>query len=186
MDPAADPNLAAVCQDVKPPDPLWGGLTPAIPMAECEVSLGIRNASTIEPPFLYITGCILPIYHFLIAKIDGAYVNIDSQERLQAIFAPIDSADEALSYALLSTGYKAKYGQSVDAKLEYFVSTIEDTNTKKTSNGWVVHLFKYQLYGCGGHFLSAVDVTVSTSGAISVSDLLHLSEDPETRMMCVD
>lgn len=44
--------------------------------------------------------------------LDGAFREISTQEELRELFAPIESPEEALSYALLATGYSAKYDPS--------------------------------------------------------------------------
>ena len=42
---------------------------------------------------------------------DGAFALISTDEEVMELFAPIESADEALSYALLVTEYTAEYNR---------------------------------------------------------------------------
>lgn len=179
-------KLASLCPNVQPANDLWGGLKPVNPMAECAVQLAMSVEATTEPPHLFLTGCALRTTHSLVIYKDGAFQNLDQLDKLQAVFAPIESADEALSYALLATGYEALYGQTVDPSLEYFQRTIEDTYVKKNAKGWEVLLFRNLFCGCGPHYLTTIKVQVFPDGTLSIPEGVPLSEDPQFRNTCVD
>lgn len=186
MDPAQSPRLAAVCPNIVPANDLWGGLEPVFPMAECSIVLAISVEATTEPPHLFMSGCALRTIHSLVIYKDGTYQNLDQFEKLQAVFAPIESADEALSYAMLATGDYPLYGQQVKKELDYFQRTLEDTFVEETQEGWKVRLFSYRLCGCGEHYVSVVNALVTRAGDISLTEPVPVNEDPQLRLTCVD
>ena len=111
-------------------------------------------------------------YETLVLLRDGEFQLTGLIPELQAVFAPVESANEALSYALAATGLYARYGiethecTSVDC---YLADTIEDTHVDETEGGYVVHLFSdYEPpCGCGTHITCAVRVSVTREGQIS-------------------
>jgi hypothetical protein len=116
---------------------------------------------------------------------------ITSQEELRDWFSPIESADEALSYALLATGYTAKYapedyrlavGEICDPGPEhyrYYTDVLEDTHVVKVINGYHVNLFYSENVGCGPFPVSSVTVEVAFDGAISEFPMIRLFEQDE-------
>jgi hypothetical protein len=84
---------------------------------------------------------------------DGVSRMIRTQEELRDLFAPIESAEEALSYAMMATGYEAKYAPE-DYRLavpdncdpgpqfyHYYTDVLEDTHVTEVINGYHVYLF---------------------------------------------
>jgi hypothetical protein len=63
---------------------------------------------------------------YLLLK-DGHYRLIATEAELQALFAPVESADEALSFALVATDLAAKFGLE-NAGGQYYAETIEGTH----------------------------------------------------------
>lgn len=185
MDPALDEDLTAVCSTVKAPNQLWGGLDPAYPMAECAVPAN-DDSVFVDLPNLYKSGCTLPVYHSLLIYQDGEYKNINHLSVLQETFAPIESPDEALSYALLATGTYALYAQKVDWNQDYFQRVLEDTHVEQISDGWLINLFKYQLCGCNDHYEYSIEVLVTFDGNVTAGEYVPLDGDPLQRGMCVD
>ncbi len=87
------------------------------------------------------------------------------------MFAPIESSDEALSYALVTTDLVARYETEDDPIFryaDYFVDRVEDTHVEETIDGFVVHLFTMPtpLCGCGVHTVYAVDILVTKDGRV--------------------
>jgi hypothetical protein len=117
---------------------------------------------------------------------DGVSRIISTQEELREWFAPVESADEALSYALVATGYSAKYapedyrlavGDICDPGPEHYyycTDVLEDTHVSEVANGYHVNLFYSERYGCGPFPVSSVTVKVSFDGS--------LSEFPKTKL----
>jgi hypothetical protein len=121
-------------------------------------------------------------------KQDGVSRIIDSQEQLRDWFAPIESGDEALSYALLATGYSAKYapeeyrlavGDLCDPgpeRYHYYTDVLEDTHVVEVVNGYHINLFYSESVGCGPFPVSSVTVEVEFDGAISEFPRVKLFE----------
>jgi hypothetical protein len=121
-------------------------------------------------------------------KQDGVSRIITTQEELRDWFAPIGSADEALSYALVATGYSAKYVPE-DYRLavsdicdpgpehyHYYTDVLEDTHVTEVVNGYHINLFHGEKYGCGPFPVSSVTVEVSFDGSISEFPMIRLFE----------
>jgi hypothetical protein len=145
------------CFSIMTPDPLLGGLLPAYPLAECVVGNG---------RYVYQSGRMIPMGIAYIIERQGVYERIDSLSRLKAIYAPIETDTEALSYALAATGYSELYGTEIYTELVYYVERLENTHVEVRGSEYVVRLYDYQWYGCGQHETIAVDVAVSFQGNI--------------------
>lgn len=139
------------------PNSLLGGLNPNYPLIEC--ALDGNN-------YLYKAGCLVNINVGLVIYKDDGYQLIDSEAKLRKIYAPIESAEEALSYALAGTGLSAYFNLNISNEYDYYVNTIDDTYVAKDNEDFLVHLFDYPLCGCGHHETYTVDVKVTPSGYI--------------------
>jgi hypothetical protein len=179
--PCKNGVLAAFgCKAVKQADPLLGGLQPAYPLVVCAAKDG-------EVPWagVYGIGCLLPhVVSYIIWK-DETFVQIDSLETLQALYAPITSPIEALSYALAATGLSAYYDLEILPHHKYFVDTLQETSVKAVSNGYLINLYHYQICGCGPHDTLMFDIHVATDGVVTWQNeytvFTNLSD-----MRCVD
>ena len=158
FDPQLEGRLGSFhCMSLLTPDPLLGGLDPGYPMAECAVG---------EGRYVYQAGCnIFWGQAFIIERV-GEYELIDSFAELRRTFAPIETENEALSYALAATGYSAYYGMEVSSDYEYFVEQLEDTHVTEAKNGYLVHLYDYALCACRQQETFAVTVQVTRSGQV--------------------
>jgi hypothetical protein len=124
-------------------------------------------------------------------KQDGVSRTLSTPEELRDWFTPIESADEALSYALLATGYEAKYapedyrlavGDPCDpgpAYYHYYTDVLEDTHVVEVAKGYQVNLFDSKRVGCGPFPVSSVTVEVSVDGTISERPMIKLFEQGE-------
>lgn len=124
-------------------------------------------------------------YSLVIHK-DGIFQLVSTKEELRALFAPIESADEALSYALLVTEYHARYdppayhsgpcapGGLVDNLI--LVEVIEDTHVVEIEDGYEVYLFGEEKFGCGSHPVWSVPVQVKHDGTITEGPRVKLYE----------
>lgn len=144
------------CTSVMTPDSLLGGLNPSYPMAEC----GTTNQ------YVYQSGCLIPRGISYVIEYKGKYKLIDSFPEFKAIFAPIETESEALSYALATTGYTALYGMEFSREYEYYVEQLEDTHVENNGEEYIAHLYEYGLCGCGQHPTYAVDVAISRQGDV--------------------
>ena len=147
------------CQKVVARD-LYGGLTPAVPSAWCIIETGQpanpQAFDYIDYPTPHYRGIL--IYH------NNQYYIASNPGIVQDLYAPIETPDEALSYALLLTGYEPKYDQGIIAKAEYLTPVIEDTHVDKVANGFGLHLFVTEPTSDCEWTTSAVDVLVYPTG----------------------
>lgn len=145
------------CDAIRTPNSLLGGLSPAYPIAECYVSDG---------RYVYQSGCLLFTGRAYIFEREGRYERIASLRKLKAIFAPIESENEALSYAMAATGYSALYRAGAIPATEYYVKELENTHVEVWGNGYIVRLYDYSPCGCGHHETIGIDVAVDHQGHI--------------------
>jgi hypothetical protein len=154
------------CKRVYPYD-LLGALTPAVPLI-CE--------SDYPPTALWQYyerwgSCERwPDYRSYVIFMDNSFQLIKPHDvlALRAVFAPITSSDEALSFALAATYFHADYDTELDPQQGYLTEEIENTYTESVEDGFVVHLFygPTPLCGCEEHNTYAVDVFVTPDGEI--------------------
>jgi hypothetical protein len=128
----------------------------------------------------------------------GAVRLVGTRAELRDLFAPIESADEALSYALLATGLEAKYDPDDyrlavpgdcdpgPKKYHYYTDVLEDTHVVEVANGYEINLFDSEVFGCGPHPVWSVKVKVNYDGSIYEGSGVELFEEGGDRMCCVD
>ena len=139
-----------------------------------------------ESTYLYREGCRARLYVRYAIWRDGEFEVMQSQEDLGHVFAPIDSPDEALSYALAVTGLGVRYGLEAIKGYRYFVDELQDSHVVEEQDGYWVNLYDYQLCGCGPHTTAAVVVHVSRDGEVQEIDRWDVYEDPDEDGLCVD
>ncbi len=182
------------CDEIREPSNLLGGLEPLYPITQCLVEPyrnterpGIANAAMMaEGKYFYNAGGIIPVYVRYVIFRDGQIHLIKTEEDFRTIFAPIESADEALSYALAVKNLRAYYGLAYDPEYVYFTDTIEDTHVEPDTSGYRVYLFDLEVFGCGPHLTSSVELLVSTDGVIEQVSNTPLFKDPALDGRCVD
>lgn len=194
MDVFSDDTLLASfgCQDIQAPSSLIGGLEPSYPIAICAIQY-IPGEATEEleaiidsGQFFYYTGGLFGSYVRYIVYQNGEFVLLKTEEDLRKLFAPIESADESLSYVLAAKNLSAYYGLQYDSAYEYEVDTIEDTSVTPDTDGYLVHLFHDQTFGCGPHWVSEVTVHVSIEGDIDERSSRPIFRNPDLDELCVD
>jgi hypothetical protein len=169
-----------------------GGLKPSYPIAICAMKYipgeGTEElAAEIESgQFFYYTGGLFGSYVRYIIYQNGEFVLLKTEEELRKLFAPIESPDEALSYVLVAKNLSAYYGLHYDPAYKYEVDAIEDTYVTPNADGYLIHLFNYQAFGCGPHWTSEVDVYVSVAGNIEERNSRQSFRDPGLDELCVD
>ncbi|HET9905016.1 MAG TPA: hypothetical protein VFQ23_00200 [Anaerolineales bacterium] len=186
-----DESLNALgCDEIQIPSDLLGGLDPSYPIAICairpdEVSEELR-AEIDSGQFFYYTGGLFGNYIRYVIYQNGEFLLIKTAEDFRRIFAPIESSQEALSYVLAVKNLSAYYGLKHDPAYKYEVNTIEDTYITPDSDGFLVHLFHEQVFGCGPHWTSEVDVRVSVEGNVEEVASQPILRDPNLDDLCVD
>lgn len=168
---------------LQPPGDILGGLDPVYPLA---VGTRVHFADDPEIPAVHVMRCLGRQYVRYVVLVNDEMVLVDSLEKLAQLYAPIDSENEALSYAIAATGYTAVYDLHNTPRLKFYQKPIEETNVMKTGDGYKVHLFATYLCGCGPHIDKSVDVTVHTDGTIDVSELQDAYRDPKLDGLCID
>lgn len=196
--PETGPLAALECDEISgPPSDLLGALDPAYPIAYCTTRDGEKTdgvewvwlgdyAYSPQGDYFYVAGCMLHGYERYVVFRDTQFVLIETEDEFRGLFAPIETADEALSYVLAVTGLNAYYGLELDSEYEYFVDVIEDTHVDPVADGYVVHLFQEEICGCGPHPTSAVDFHVTPEGFVRQIRLEAIYKDPAQDNMCID
>lgn len=168
---------------------MLGGLGPATPIAECWY-YPTRHPGGDQDPFqaprLYNHGCLMPVYVRYVIYREGQFELVQDQAGMQAAFAPVESPEEALSYALVSTRLAAYYDLQREPGYRYFVDHLEDTRVAETGDGYGMNLYYYQVCGCGPHTTSIVNVQVSREGELFQAESIPAFENPEEDGLCVD
>ena len=188
-----DGTIAAFgCDEIQAPPSLIGGLKPSYSIAICAIGNNLGEGSEelraeIESgQFFYYTGGLFGNYVRYIIQQNGEFVLLKTEEGFRKIFAPIESPDEALSYALAVRDLSAYYGIEYTPGYEYEVDTIEDTYVTPEAGGYLVHLFHAQVFGCGPHWTSEVDVRVTVEGNVEEVASKPIFRDPNIDEVCVD
>jgi hypothetical protein len=194
MDVFSDDTLLAAfgCTEIQAPSNLIGGLEPSYPIVICALQY-ISGEPTEElaaeidnEQFFYYTGGLFGSYVRYIIYQDGEFVLLKTEEDFRRLYAPVESPEEALSYVLATRNLSAYYGFQYDPAYEYEVDMIEDTYITPDADGYLVHLFYDQAFGCGPHWISEVDVHVSVEGAIEERSSRPLFRNPDLDDVCFD
>jgi hypothetical protein len=154
------------CHEIRKPSNLLGALDPSYPF--------------------FNTGGIVPAYVRYVIFRDNQFELIETEGEFRSVLAPIVAPEEALSYALAVRDLSAFYNLEPDPKYQYFVDEIEDTYVEETAGGYLVHLFFYEVFGCGPHLTYAVDVEVTTQGDVNEISRRVIYKDPSEDELCVD
>jgi hypothetical protein len=193
-----DSTLAELgCDEIKLPSPLFGGLIPNYPIALCmERTYDITDTLQANPKILdeneyiynyYEKACLkLPLYvHYVIYK-DGGYQLIRTKDDLKSYFAPINSPEESLSYALTLNNWSAYYGIKIIPNYKYYVPILEDTHIDELSVGYEVNLYTYQECGCGPHWTTEYHIKIHNDGANEIVSEEHVYRDLSEDELCRD
>ena len=152
------------------PNQLFGALTPAYPMMICKAFEQVPPTELLK--YYETSGCMRSFYFSLVIFKDDTFQLINSVSDFRILFAPIESPDEALSYALVATDYHANYDLEPDPDLEYLTNKLENTYVDETEKGYEVHLFTpfSPQCSCDPHISSAINILVTREGEISIID----------------
>jgi len=187
--PEASPLNALGCDALIKPNELLGGLDPAYPLALCRympIQHGESPRGSPTDEFIYNDGCLAASYVRYAIQKDGQFQLVKTQRDLKATYAPIESPDEALSYALASSSLEARYNLETPLGYRYQVNKLEDSHVVETGTGYEVLLYHYKVCGCGPHTTSAVLLQVTGEGDIQEIERTPAFEDPKEDGLCVD
>ncbi|HPS92155.1 MAG TPA: hypothetical protein PKV33_08365, partial [Methanothrix sp.] len=108
----------------------------------------------------------------------------ESAEDFKSEFAPVETKEEALAFALALTSSLPRYDTSVPEGYFSVSSAMTPTYANETEKGYIVHLFDSQLCGCGTHPYYAVDYLVSKDG--NVTEIARQEVYNSTMQICFD
>jgi hypothetical protein len=141
-------------------------LSPPLPLVECLFLSKDDNSQD----GIVREGCMMPLFRRYIAKQGEEFKLISSKEEFQSIFAPVETKEEALAFAVE----------------DYFpvASSIIPTYAKENEGGYQVHLFEKEICGCGTHPYYAIDYLVTKNG--NVTELSREKVYDSTMQICID
>jgi len=172
------------CYEVVPASPLLGGLKPAAALMLCLLEPQ-PEAKISADDYLFNQGCLAPSYVRYVMYKDRQFTLVKNLAELKAAFAPIETPEEALSYAMAATGFQALYGLK-DVNMRYLVAEIADTHVSMINGVYDVTLYSYNTCGCGPHAMNRRIVHVGAQGDVNADDPLPVWEDPAQDEVCVD
>lgn len=183
---AASPLAAMNCESIEPPDPLLGGLRPGLSLRVCYFRPAQGAATPTPEEYFYPRGCMLKLYARYILYDGETFSLLRSPQELRKTFAPVDSPDKALGFALAVTGFTALNDFKPLPDFRYLVNSLEETHVREDNGVYVVRLYEYRLCGCGPHTTYARDVRVTRDGQVQVGERQPVFEDPLQDQLCVD
>jgi hypothetical protein len=157
---------------------LLGGLSPAYPMAKSNEQIAYDGRVSLDCISLschYACWCI----NFLV-EINDTIIEIGTKEKFREIFAPVESKEEALSFAYALTGltlfpiYDFSFLKEEGIDYNVFRKEIKPTSVKELPDGYEVILFD-TYYGYVPSY-SEVLIFVSKDGSVDVLKTEQLLE----------
>jgi len=170
------------CETIKIPSDL-GGLSPNLPIVEC--TFISENDSDTNQGILR-EGCMRPAFRKYIIIENGEYKLIGSKNEFVQTFAPVESPEEALGFAIALTTAYTNYNITIPDGYKTFTSKIRTTYVNESDGGFNVHLFDTQVCGCGNHPYYAVNYFVTQAGEVNGTTSEKIYENPQFAGMCVD
>ena len=179
------------CDQIKPASEMLGGFSPGLPMAVCLFKpLEHKEMGNLydlpKNEYFYNAGGLYPILQRYIVFVDEKFRIIRNLDELKAYFAPVESENEALSFAIASKRIFTAYDQKMNKNYKYYVDTLEDSFVEEIDGGFIVHSFAYNYYGCGSHYTYALEVKVSSDGNIDELKSTEIFKDPAEDDLCRD
>jgi len=168
------------CMQISNASSALENLSPLLPVVEC-LFLGKDYSSQ---DGIVREGCMMPLFRRYIAKQGDEFKLISSKEEFLSIFAPVETKEEALAFAVALTSSLPRYDTSVPEGYFSAASSIEPTYAEETEGGYKVHLFDSELCGCGSHPYYAIEYLVTRAG--NVTELSREKVYDSTIQICVD
>jgi hypothetical protein len=174
------------CDNITAPSDFLSLLTPELPLVMCNYSPFLQDPIDEDAEGIYTQGCMVPSLVRMIVFENGNYHLLMTAKELQSFFAPIESADEALAYAIAVTGYQPLYNYDASLDYRYLVDELPETKVEITAEGYEVLLYSYLLCGCGPHTNSISKVSVLSDGSYAAAEPVPAYENPEQDGLCID
>jgi hypothetical protein len=171
--------------DIREVPNYFGGLQPKVAIVEC-IFTGNWNGGT-KDGIQYKGAGMLPMYNKYIVYDSSGFKVLNNPSEFKEFFAPIESAEEALSYAAALTGSYPMYKIEMPKGYKREASTIRSTYVEsRPDKGYKVHLFDYQAGGCGPHHYYSIDYVVMPDGYLAEVDRQNIWRNPRNDSLCVD
>jgi len=155
--------IALGCAEIRSPRFYQAGLQPPYPVMECIH----EGDDPPDSPYFKQPAGLDTRYRTYVIYQDGVYRVLIKKSEFREIYAPIESAEEALGYAMAMTSLSARYDIDPDDPVEYLVPVIAETHVEDTPDGYLVHLFDWDhMMGCDTHPFYAVKVLVKPDGDV--------------------
>jgi len=151
------------CSQISNISEALGGLSPRLPMAECLAPIEDENFEE----GIVREGCLLPVYRRYIVKQDGEFMLIRTKAEFRSLYAPVQTPQEALSFAVALTDSFPRYDTSPPEDYFPVVASIEPSHAEEKDGAFSVHLFNRPICGCGSHPYYAVNYLVSKEGEVT-------------------
>jgi hypothetical protein len=149
-----DAGPALGCEQPLDVNDLLAGLTPRVAIAECKGDFfGVVEV-----------GCMRRWYRRYVVASEGRLETVRTPSAFVKRFAPVDSPEEALAFALALTNTEAFFTIAIPNDAVLYPGHFEPTSVEKVDAGYLVHLFHYVACGCGPHDELAVDFLVTRAG----------------------
>jgi hypothetical protein len=155
-------------------------LSPRLPVVEC-LFLSVDYYSE---EGIVREGCMMPMFRRYIALQDEEFELITSKEDFLSVFAPVETKEEALGFAVALTSSLPRYDTSVPEGYFPVKSSIRPTYVEESEGGFKVHLFDSEICGCGSHPYYAVEYLVTKKG--NVTELSREKVYDSNYSICVD
>jgi hypothetical protein len=161
----------------------YGGLNPKLYMA---LAGKMRFDYDTVISAVYTKGCMGTYYVRYLVEMDGKMRLIDSADGLKELYAPIESEDEALSYAVAVTGLTPLNDLNLHPLYKRYIRPLIESHSTFDGKQFTVNLYDTYLCGCGPHIVSTITVTVQQDGSFSLSEPVGAFSDPKTDGLCID
>ncbi len=169
--------------NILPVPDILGGFTPKFPLALLQ---NISFYGDPEVPAVYTEGCMATFGVRYLAVEQDQIVLVDSVEDLQRLAAPIESEDEALSYAVAATGLTPLYDLESHPEYIRYAKPLAESHVVFDGEKYLVTLFDTFLCGCGPHIVESVEVAIQPDGSLQLGEKVNAFSDPETEGLCID
>jgi hypothetical protein len=175
------------CYEVQEVPNYFGGLKPSVPIVEC-IFEGNWQGET-KDGIQYKGAGMLPIYNKYILFDSSGFKILNNPSEFKKFFVPIESPEEALSFAAALTGsyplYRIEIPKGYKREASIISSTYVETPSNQTS-GYKVHLFDYKKGGCGPHYFYSIDYVVTAEGDLTEIERQNIWRDPKQDNLCID
>ena len=179
--PSTPKGEGITCGEYSQSNDLLGGLAPRAAITACDIlSRGDGGKG------IYRTGCRLSTWHRYVVADGKALSLLDTREAFVKRFAPVETPEEALAFAVALTDSKALFKIELPKDAEVFFKTIEPTSVEPVAEGFKVRLYGYQFCGCGPHNHLAIDYLVTRAGEVRELASAPAWIDPKTQKLCID